>query len=42
MFYKVRLLLDSPIVPRRGTSAYNMENQIFVFGGVYEREFNYL
>jgi len=25
------------ILPRRGTSAYNFNNKLFIFGGVYER-----
>ena len=44
-FYRSRLVLDTSaasILPRRGCSAYDMGNKIFIFGGVYEREFNYL
>lgn len=34
-FYKANILLDVPIIPRRGCSAYNMNDRIYIFGGVY-------
>lgn len=45
LFHKVRITLDTSaasILPRRGCSAYSLEDKVFIFGGVYEREFNYL
>ncbi len=30
------------VLPRRGCSTYNYKNKLFIFGGVYEREFNYM
>jgi hypothetical protein len=38
----MQIVLDSPIIPRRGCSAYDMNDRIYIFGGVYERELNYL
>jgi hypothetical protein len=44
-FYKPRINLDisaASVLPRRGCSTYNYKNKLFIFGGVYEREFNYM
>ena len=44
-FYKGRINLDisaASVLPRRGCSAYNYKNKLFIFGGVYEREYNYM
>ncbi len=44
-FYKARINLDISavtVLPRRGCSTYNYKNKLFIFGGVYEREYNYM
>ncbi len=44
-FYRAQINLDESaisVLPRRGCSTYNYKNKLFIFGGVYEREFNYL
>lgn len=44
-FYRATINLDisaAKLLPRRGCSTYNYKNKLFIFGGVYEREHNYM
>lgn len=43
-FHLVNLNENQAVLPRRSCSAYEMveEDKIFIFGGMYEREYNYL
>jgi hypothetical protein len=42
VFRKISLAVDNDLAARMGTSSYEFEGKIFIFGGFYQKEKNYL